>query len=341
MTLYTIYCDPNSPNTPGSGTEADPYRSMSIAENAGQSLSSTPGDIVRILCRRNGAAEDITALVVAGYTAGVVPEFIADVAYRHNGIPGSGYVLRTGSTCMLLQVPAVVDGLEITGFGSTTRYGIDLSSGGADGTIIKNNMIHTPASGAVNIGIRTPASASAHYVYNNIIHNVTGSTSGTGILVQGAGARVWNNLVYGCQTYGINSPVATTQIKNCALLGNGTDFTGSTSAASDYNVTSDATALGTNKATGKTAYADYFVDYANGDFHLKSSSATLWGINSADLSATFTDDIDGDARPSSDQFGIGADYYVVAGWSGKMFGVSPGAVNGVPAADISKIVGVD
>src|SRR6185369_4337425 len=89
------------------------------------------------------------------------------------------------------------------------------------------------------------------------------------------------------------------------------DFIGSFTAPSDYNVSSDATAPGTNKATGKTAYTDYFVDPANGDFHLKDTSLNLFGLSGTDLSGTFTTDIDGVTR--SAPWDIGADQYVAAG----------------------------
>ena len=71
----------------------------------------------------------------------------------------------------------------------------------------------------------------------------------------------------------------------------------------DYNIGSDATAPGAN-SVDNIAGADLFVNVAS-DLHLKSGTTDAAGAGS-DLSASFTDDIDGDTRSDWD---IGADEY--------------------------------
>jgi hypothetical protein len=58
-------------------------------------------------------------------------------------------------------------------------------------------------------------------------------------------------------------------------------MSGTISDASSNIVTSDASAVGSNKAINKSDYANYFMSIISGneDFHLKNSSAVLWGVS--------------------------------------------------------------
>jgi hypothetical protein len=74
-----------------------------------------------------------------------------------------------------------------------------------------------------------------------------------------------------------------------------------------------------------------FVDAANDDFHLASGDTT-WKNQGTDLSGTFTDDIDGQTRPTgAGTWDIGADEYVSAGVTAAITGT---AGDGCTEADI-------
>ena len=98
---------------------------------------------------------------------------------------------------------------------------------------------------------------------------------------------------------------------NCVAHDCTTGFTTGWQAASGYNAASDTTAttLFSNSVSG-IVDAD-FVDATGGDFHLASGSALI-GVGT-NLYSLFTDDIDGDIRPSSGAWDIGFDYYVASG----------------------------
>jgi hypothetical protein len=122
-------------------------------------------------------------------------------------------------------------------------------------------------------------------------------------------------LAYNCTAYNpsaSSSPLfqrygnTTVTVKNVTATGGSLSFSGVFNAASDYNTSSDATAVGANSQTGVTPA---FVDAAGLDFHLASGDTIARG-NGTDLSSDatypFSDDIDGDTRSAWD---IGADEY--------------------------------
>lgn len=84
------------------------------------------------------------------------------------------------------------------------------------------------------------------------------------------------------------------------------DFSGTYAAGSDYNMSSDTTAPGTNSQISKAA-SNQFVSISPGseDLHLKAGSDAI--ENGTDLSGTFAIDIDGQVR--SVPWDIGADEY--------------------------------
>ena len=87
--------------------------------------------------------------------------------------------------------------------------------------------------------------------------------------------------------------------------GSGTDFTGTITQS--YNMSSDGSAAGTGSLINKTA-ANQFVSLTGGseNFHLKAGADAI--NTGTDLSASgVTTDIDGDTRPISTGWEIGAD----------------------------------
>ena len=101
---------------------------------------------------------------------------------------------------------------------------------------------------------------------------------------------------------------STVSIINCAVFDSTDDFFG-TFALIDYCSSDDGD--GTNAVT-PADWSTVFVDYTNGDFHLKSTDTDLIGAGVDDPgSGLFSDDIDGETRTSV--WDIGADEYVSAG----------------------------
>lgn len=136
-----------------------------------------------------------------------------------------------------------------------------------------------------------------------------------GIYIYRWNATVANNTTWGGE-YGIGGDyidqgtVRAGVTNNAAMSASVSGFwltNGGWPSGADYNVSWDASAPGGNVATGKTDYASYFTDTATYDFHLKDTSASLWGLDGTDLAATVPYDIDLTARTRWD---IGADEYV-------------------------------
>lgn len=225
--------------------------------------------------------------------------------HRHDGTPGSGfYMLNNGLEDCLRSgtVNLDVEWLELNGNGNA-KHLLQVAAGAASANVTINNMLlHNTTSAGYGLNF----AATNNIIANNVVcWNVGRAAYAT---AAGSTTVFLNNwTVYGCTgSFGILRAI----VKNCYVGNSGTCFSGC-SAGSDYNVSSDATAPGTNKATGKTAYTDYFVDPANGDFHLKNTSLALFGLSGADLSGTFTTDIDGLTRTAP--WDIGADQYVAVG----------------------------
>lgn len=311
MATYTKTVDPNG----GSN-----YASLNAWEAGEQTLYAS-GDIAVADCKRTGATKDTTAVTIAGWTAGVVPKIIVNAAHRHEGKWANQrsdnnyiYIIAINATWTYSVAVGVanslIDGLLIDLGGKEALSGINLNNT-SSGSLAINNII---ANGGISspIGIMFGDYTNGAKAANNIVKNV-----GYGIRLTNLAqpAFLYNNTIYGSLSDGIrHNGSATTQltaINNAVFATTGVCFGGGFKSTSDYNVSSDATAPGTNKATGKTAYTDYFVDPAAGDFHLKASALTLWGLSGADLSGTFTTDIDGQTR--SGAWDIGADQYVSAG----------------------------
>jgi len=122
---------------------------------------------------------------------------------------------------------------------------------------------------------------------------------------------VYNNTVSDCYrgiAFGSGSVLT---VKNSTVFNNTDDFYGTMTI--DYCASDDVDgnhAVDLNENAGDE-WTDNFVDYANGDFHLKSTAPDLIDAGtdlSSDSDLSFSDDIDGDSRPSP-YWDIGADEY--------------------------------
>lgn len=196
--------------------------------------------------------------------------------------------------------------------------------------VYKNNILKLASSNSYNatvIGVNaqtTSGSTKTFTAYNNIIYGFKRPGGGVanfyGMAIAVSDYRsatnyIYNNTVYDCDygihaTQGTYSSTHTLYARNNISMGSIiADFTvGSTSTSnSSKNMSSDATAFGSSSLTSKTA-SNQFTTLGS-DFHLKSGADAIDA--GADLSATFTTDIDGAIR--SGTWDIGADEYAGGG----------------------------
>jgi hypothetical protein len=160
------------------------------------------------------------------------------------------------------------------------------------------------ATGTEIYGLRAGSSNSATlYLYNNTIYDIDGGTTTTlrrtmGLSADGSGAIHAKNTA----VLDVTAAVGVLEI---------TCYDGPFHAASTNNVSSDATAPGSNPQINKTSYAGYFESIALGsqDLHLLNDSIALWGASGADLDGEgIVDDIDAQPRHASAP-DIGADEF--------------------------------
>lgn len=133
---------------------------------------------------------------------------------------------------------------------------------------------------------------------------------------------------YGCTAYGLARGFSrpsgpNTVLQNCLAQGCADGFNGAFSATSDYNCSDIAgDAPGAHSVTGTVQ----FKDAANQDFHLAAADTVARGAGVNLTSSGITTDIDGQARPATGAWDIGADQYTAppstGPWGTPKFGIS-------------------
>ena len=257
------------------------------------------------------AAPDTTNVLVHNYTVDATRNIriYAVGTAKHNGTPykATAYVLRgaadtgtafrTSSTAQhYLRVSDFVIDCQ-----NQAKCAIDEYYAATDARFIR--MVLCNSSHATATLLFNPDSVSI--AINCILFNVT-----RGIRCSNGGSFAYN-----CTVLGGNTPtlgILYVTAINCYVGGFAAECFYLLKAGSDYCVSSDNSADDecAHYALGKSTYADYFVNVGGGteDYHLKDTSANLWGLAGSDLSAIFTDDIDGVARTVP--WDVGADEYV-------------------------------
>lgn len=155
------------------------------------------------------------------------------------------------------------------------------------------------------------------YCYRNIAYDMVAATDGYGILLNGYTSDsgnidfyLHNNTIYNCSSAGFNIGYYTyLTAKNNFAGGCGDDYLASNfgGVTTSKNITSDATSPDGASYQGKTAYSNYFVDYTNKDFHLKSTDTVLKDAGD-NLGSPYDTDIDGETVTGT--WDIGADEYI-------------------------------
>lgn len=239
---------------------------------------------------------------------------------RHNGTPDTGFTIQSGAGYAAVcgwntSGYVTFEGLEVKATSSNSNGGFDGSTGG-NGIIIESCIVHITAglSSGSRAGIKLPYTS---YAQNNLVLGYGQATSYRGIATNGyRSSRYYNNIVTGFVTGvdgGDTSSGYTTHFVNNIAFGNTTDWVSTGAAAWNATETknnasgdsTDAVSEQLDYYTSDVTSAD-FVDSANDDYHLKSSSSLVGaGVNL--YSSGVTTDIDGEPRESTGAFSIGPD----------------------------------
>ena len=277
------------------------------------------------------ASADTTAVTITGFTTSTTSTITISAtgvarnngvwstsAYRLSPAAGAGITISGG-------LNTTIDGLQILA-GTGTYFGAINISNYQSNITIKNNIL--VSSGAAGVGgIYHNQPRGNNYIYNNVIYNASGAyadgygnagSSGDGD--SNTHIYVYNNTFYNC-TNGIQGILngGTFVATNNVVVSCGTAcFTALTKITSGTNnASSDGTANSSPLTSGlinKTTYANYFTDYTNKNFNLKSSSDFIG--QGTDLSVTFTTDITGATRTAP--WDIGAFKYAGSATKGIM-----------------------
>lgn len=235
---------------------------------------------------------------------------------RHDGTEGSGArynitVSYSSSGIDILDIGGkfILEWLEIYSSDSTVncRYGVNAEN---SRSILRYLLIHDIgrvgiSNSALITGYNTD-NADTVEVYNCILYD--GQSQGIQMVYP---MKIRNVTIYNCKDYGImtfGTNDSGHEGKNIISIGNSTaDFESGIFDTASNNLSSDASAPGTNRLTNKTA-ANQFVDSGwPPDLHLKSTADAK---DAGTTISEITDDIDGDSRPQGSAYDIGADEYV-------------------------------
>ena len=202
----------------------------------------------------------------------------------------------------------VVDGLQIS-MSHTLGAGYCISCP-AEYITVKNCLLTRTATANRSSGVNAAKNLT---LINTILWRHTSGVSVSWTADGDNVSYIYNCTISDCTQYGIITDVGTHTVTNCAVFNTNNDFANNNGTLTiSYCASDDGD--GTNAvnispgATEADDWADAFVDYANGDFHVKDTNSVLYNA-ATDLSGTFTNDIDGDTRS---QWDIGADEYVAA-----------------------------
>ncbi len=267
---------------------------------------------------------DTSAVVIDGWTtdANHYIKIYTTPEARHDGKWNTNkYRLETNNVDCITNYENYVriDGLQIKLTTSTEQYAVWMRPGGTSEIRISNNIIRGVVSGGnyvTGINFWNSASGTVGKIWNNIIYGFKGNSTRVGICDWEADATlyIYNNTISDCYN-GIYRYAGTLTAINNVVFNNVDDFKGTFSTC-DHNASDDGD--GTNAvdispgANESDDWNDAFVDYANGDFHIKNTNSVLYNAGTNDPgSGLFSDDIDGDTRDSS--WDIGADEYVAGG----------------------------
>jgi hypothetical protein len=320
------------------GTTARDYSTMTLWE-ADLDLSTVyqSGDDAVGECYNDSDFNE-TVIINGGTTVGLSSRTLtAADGEKHDGTAGSGVrILRTAGAVSLLVLSDItgdtkVEWLEIDLNGNYCEVICSMGGNNAARTSVVANMILHGDS--IGTGIRENnirVEGSYCTFINNLVYDLGNTGQGyTGALriietpYSNSNVTIANNTVFNCSA-DTTSPDRggitvrdSTIIKNniCVDTANADDFivVSGTGTATDYNLSSDTSAVGVNSLVSKTS-TNQFVSIVSGseDLHLKAGADAIGaGVDLGTTPAGVEVDIDGrDRDAEGDTWSIGADQFV-------------------------------
>lgn len=313
--IDTVYVDTDASGA-GDGTSwTDAYTSLSTAESSEQTDLTTALKKIVFSCRASsGSADDGAHITFDGWTTndscsieiGCYGEnahngYWDNTKYRISRNEGGGYILQLHDQNIHLK------NIQIE---STGTYDVFATIRMQDGNqTVEGCILRKTERDRGSNGIEmSNEDGYPHYIYNNIVYGYSGGIS---LDAQSVDSYVYNNTVFDCDLgYEMNTAQGTfVSINNLAQ--NCTDgFSGTFNASSDYNISDDGDAPGSNSLDSVFVT---FVDTTNDNFLLSSydTVAQQAGVelyDDADLAVTTS--IEGNSRgtASAPNFDIGASH---------------------------------
>jgi len=280
--------------------------------------------------------EDTTdANTGAGYTvnSSYYIKITSPTSERHAGIWNTGKSRHKktggGTWAVMISVQAAYTVVEWQQFeintpdGSVIAVGIAVTYCKFCNNIVRGVGLTTDMTFEVDAIVVYAGYAQNTVIYRNIIYDFTtyssnpsfGAIASSSYGTDATGICFLNNTVFNCAV-GL-SYHSTLTVTGCIEKNNycgGAQYqdfyTSGPAVTTAKNISSDATSPDGASYRGKTAYSSYFLDYANRDFHLKSTDTVLKDAGD-NLGSPYDIDIDGVAVTGT--WDIGADEYVAAG----------------------------
>ncbi|OGS36692.1 MAG: hypothetical protein A2293_13390 [Elusimicrobia bacterium RIFOXYB2_FULL_49_7] len=228
---------------------------------------------------------------------------------RHNGTAGTGVTLDpagTGHAITVLDSFAIVEGLEVKGWGAPGMCNQGITVAGAH-TQIRYCLVHDEV--GYNYGSGISFTGNDVKIYRNIVYETSGTSMTHGISDGNGwltGVAIKDNTVYNIHGTGIHkiSGSSSDSIFNNIVVDCGEgDFDVPQYGPSGYNFSSDASAIGQNCLTNKTAANQFTTLTGTPNLHLKVGADAIdtgWNMGS-----TYGIDIDGSSVGST--WDMGAD----------------------------------
>ena len=278
-----LWVDPDGP------TDSTHFTNLSAALAA---ISTTPAEPWVVECSSSSGTPDTTSVTMPSITTTAINTVTVKAADGHRAGPewdSSKYNLQTAALLSTLDY-CTFSGLQIEATNSSNRA-INTYSGYK--VLVEGCHIKGTANTSYGIRAHQNSSGTGVDVRNNII-----SGFNIGIQTENKASNVYNNTVTGCTT-GVNIVGTSANLYNNICVDNTTDFAG-TPSTSDTNLSSDATAPGTNSIVSADT-TNFFVsstDYTPTSY--KGSSFNEAVGRGTDLSSDFVEDINGTLRAGWD-----------------------------------------
>lgn len=322
-TTVTKIVDPDN----GAGTD---YTSLSAAEAGEQQNLVTNDRIMVFECRSTSGTSNGGGTSIGGWTTDSTRYIIiqSSGSNKHTGLWDTSkfrIVNSTSNNCLEInQAYTRVIGIQLqcTSNSFSVRYAIYLNSGTnlrVSQCIIKVVGSSTSATTSA-LGDSTSGASETTYFYNNLILMEINTTSGAQAIHKrnfgGNPFYIENNTIINTgnsSNVGLNVGNNGGFIARNNLLkgfSNTNTYSGTFSSGTDYNTTDSTDSIGTG-SNNKTSQTFSFTNSGSGDYSLTSSDtgAKDSGTTLATVTAAFTDDIIGTARPSSGAIDCGCFEY--------------------------------